>query len=139
MKPIREAFPDCEKERGWFNSPNYEALVESIGVEICLQVDDHDYQGDSRMILTDGSRWGLLIFGWGSCSGCDGLQAVNNYEGLDSMRDELVNDIHWEATAAELLGYVENRDWALQYCWHQAETKQFIEDAKAFLKEKAGR
>ena len=64
MKPIREVYKDCGDD-GWFSVYEYTPLLESLGCDICLQVDDDNYQGDSRVLFRSGNRWGILIFGWG--------------------------------------------------------------------------
>lgn len=62
MQTAREMYPGREQECDWTNSGKYfEApgdygpILASIG-EILLQVDDEDYQGDSRVIYRDGER-----------------------------------------------------------------------------------
>lgn len=67
MQTAREMYPGREQECDWTNSGKYfEApgdygpILASIG-EILLQVDDEDYQGDSRVIYRDGGG------SWRSC------------------------------------------------------------------------
>ena len=57
----------------------YRDLIASMGVENLLQVDDNDYQGDSRILVRDYHRYGLLLFGWGSCSGCDAPRMYSSW------------------------------------------------------------
>jgi len=94
--------------------PSYENLVGTFAT-ILLKVDDNDYQGDSRLLLTDGFRFGLLFFGWGSCSGCDALQSAQDdgERALRELRDDLANKTHWEDNAAALAAYIEGKDWSL--------------------------
>lgn len=134
MKDIREVYPDAQDEYGFCAPSDYGPLLESLGYEILLQVDDVDYQGDSRVLFRDGNRYGLLVFGWGSCSGCDALQACDSYEEIELLRSDLHNRIQWFASAAEALRYFETHDWMGDFCWHQEETKQFVEQAVAILK-----
>lgn len=133
MKAIRDVYPDLEEEFGWGGPGDYRPLLESFGHEILLQVDDDDYQGDSRLILRDGGRYGLLIFGWGSCSGCDSLQACCSIKDIEELRDQLHKDIIWKDSREEMLQFVRGRDWETQYSWHSDETKEFVEKALAML------
>lgn len=135
MRPIKEVYPDAISEDGyWWGASGYNPLLESLGHKILLQVDDHDYQGDSRLILKNAkNQYGLLIFGWGSCSGCDALQACDSYAALDALRTKLNNRIEWMSKKALYL-YIVNKDWEVEWAWHADETKEFIEKAQALLK-----
>lgn len=136
MKTIADAYPDRAKEEaesGSFYGPgDYTPLLESWGYEICVRVDDSDYQGDSRLILRNVERYGYLNFGWGSCSGCDALQACSTIKEIEDLRTTLHDSIRW-GTKAELLKFFNEHDWEGDYSWHHEEQKAFIEQAKAFL------
>jgi len=134
MQDIKEMYPDAVRgDDEWFwGVDDYQPLLKSLG-EIILQVDDKDYQGDSRILLQKGSEIGLLIFGWGSCSGCDALQACDSYEEVETLRAGLVQEIKWLDQKA-MLEYMENKDWGLDHAWHDDETKQFVEQAITMLK-----
>jgi hypothetical protein len=130
MKDLRELFPDGSSDRNL----SYESLVASIGVEVLLVESDNGWQGDSYLIVRDGDRYGYLTFGWGSCSGCDALQACYSYEDLEALRDDLARGIHWEDDCAGLLRYVRERDWSTDYGWSWRDTlKEFVPHATALL------
>lgn len=113
---------------------SYDELINSLDVQIVVRVDDNDYQGDTRLLLADGTRWGLLNFGWGSCSGCDAFQAAEgNLSELARLQQKLWNDIHWEASAAAMLAYVYDKDWQLDYSWHEAAGRAFIDKVRGWL------
>lgn len=131
MKDIREIYPD--EDSGWFCIGDYQPLLKSFGYPILLQVDDDDYQGDSRLIFQDGSKYGLLIFGWGSCSGCDSLQGCNSYEEVDALRNGLLNDIKWFGSASSMLEYLNTHDWEGDYSWRDEKARQFVEEAKTLM------
>lgn len=135
MKAIREVYPD-QGEEPFYGPGNYDPLLQSMGYEIVLQVDDSDYQGDTRVLFKDGDKYGLLIFGWGSCSGCDSLQACSTYRELEELRQELWQQIRWD-TAGLLLSYVTNKDWETEWSWHASETREFVDKAIAYLQDKA--
>ena len=94
---------------------SYGGLVGTLGVEILLQESDHDYQGDSMMLLQDGSRYGYLSFGWGSCSGCDALQACDSLADYEALRDGLEGSIKWFGSLPEVVGYLRGKDWTLEF------------------------
>lgn len=127
MKNIREIYPGCETEK-YFNAPiNYDPLLESFGYKVVLKVDDDDYQGDSRVLFKNKKEeYGYLIFGWGSCSGCDALQASSSYNDLEELQQKLFEDIKWFYSLEEIQGYFKQKDWELEYCGHSEETKKFI-------------
>lgn len=133
-KDIREVYPDAQDKYGFCAPANYDPLLESFGYEILLQVDDKDYQGDSRVLYRDGTRYGLLIFGWGSCSGCDALQACGSYEEIEELRKELHDGIRWFDSAEEALKYFEEHDWEGDFYWNDDETKRFINEGIALLR-----
>ena len=137
MKTIKECYPDAfDAHDGSFSSygvGDYRPLLESLGHEILLQVDDNDYQGDSRLILKDGDRYGLLVFGWGSCSGCDSLQACATVEEIEELRDGLVSNIIWHDSKDSMLDFIRSRDWEAQYSWHAEETRDFVKQAIILL------
>jgi hypothetical protein len=132
---VKQLYPKQEGEP-FYGPSDYNPLIGSFG-EILLQVDDKDYQGDTRVILKRGDEYGLLIFGWGSCSGCDALQACDTYQDIENLRARLESDIKW-LPAKELLAYLETHDWKGDYSWHDdGETKQFVEQATAMMRERA--
>ena len=133
---VRKQWPNQFTENTWGSfEGSYNSILESFGYEILLQVDDDDYQGDSRVLFQDGERVGLLVFGWGSCSGCDALEACATYEDLQELWDSMYNNIHWEASKETMLAYISNKDWELDWSWSADETKQFVEQAKRPLAE----
>jgi hypothetical protein len=137
MKPIDQVYPEYaaqQAQNGYFYGPcDYMPLLESFGYTILLKLDDQDYQGDSRLIFQDGARFGVMIFGWGSCSGCDALQGCDNMEEIAQLRDELHDSIKWFDSAAECLTYFNTHDWVGDYSWHADETKEFIAQGKEIL------
>lgn len=125
MKNIQEVYPDFE-----YCESDYTPMLDSFGYEKLLQVDDDDYQGDSRILYRNGEQYGLLIFGWGSCSGCDALQDCNSLEEIDTLRLSLHESIVWR-TAQEMRDYLEQHDWQGDYAY----SPEFVEKAKELLHE----
>lgn len=113
--------------------PSYETLVACFG-EIVVSVADNDYQGDTRYLLRapDG-RWGILINGWGSCSGCDALEACSGHEDLAKLREGLGAATKWFDTAAACREYIEGKDWETEFHHREPQTSEFIERTLAAL------
>lgn len=101
--------------------------------KIAVQVDDNDYQGDSRLLYDENGKIGVLIFGWGSCSGCDALQACGSLEEVQKLCDELQEDIEWFDDKKQALEYFTNHDWKGDHSWHQTETRKFINKCIEYL------
>lgn len=101
---------------------SYDDLVKSWGHEIADRGVFGSYQGDLVYLLRDGRRHGLLVVGYGSCSGCDELQAREPWDddgdwtGVVALAETLQHDIHWEEDAISLMAWVsrhpENHWWA---------------------------
>lgn len=129
MKTAKELYPRFD-----YCECDYSPMLDSFGT-IVLQVDDEHYQGDSRVLYQDGERIGYLQFGWGSCSGCDSLQACNSYSMIDALIDELRTDIKWFDTKAAALSWFKSHDWEGDYSSHSEEQKQFVSEAIKWLEQ----
>lgn len=115
---------------GW---SSYNPMIQSFG-QVLLQVDDADYQGDTRVLLKNENKYGILIFGWGSCSGCDALQACSNYEELADLYVGMWNRIRWN-TPENVLKYLKEHDWEADFAWWQDETKEFVKESIKILEQ----
>lgn len=107
-------YPDCQytvsassyEGRTYFDSPcDYTPIIQYFG-HIIVEIEERGYQGDTFVLLGKDDRYGLLIFGWGSCSGCDALQACKNYEQIDTLITELENQIFWFDTFQDAQSFI---------------------------------
>ena len=130
MKPIEEVYPG--EEATCFGVDDYLPMLDSIG-DVVVRVDDADWSGDSRVLYRDGDRFGVLTFGWGSCSGCDSLQRCYSYEEVDRLRNGLVADIKW-GSREETVAYLASKDWEVEATYRPDKTKEFLEKALQVLK-----
>lgn len=124
MKTAKELFP------GGFESSydrvcEYSIITKEIG-DLLFSIDLGDYQGDSLNVYKDGSKYGFLSFGYGSCSGCDALQGIESYEELQNFIDGLVNNVKWFDSLQELKDYFAKKDWALEYYGDAEELNEFV-------------
>lgn len=125
---VKLAYPNFD-----YCESNYNPMLEQFG-EIIIQVDDRDYQGDSRLLYKKENMYGYLQFGWGSCSGCDALQACETYEDLQQLSDCLERSIQWK-TFQEMKEFFDKHDWEGDYSWHASEQQLFIQKCKDYLNE----
>ena len=130
MSKARELYPEhFEDEDGWLCIGSYQPIIDDIGTVI-IQVDDEDYQGDTRVFY---EGYGYLQFGWGSCSGCDMLQACETEEEVNDVIREIEGGVQWFLNADEALTYFKTHDWEGDYSWHQDEQKEFIRKVIEYL------
>jgi len=147
---IPEHNPDCgcseddffAQEVPYSEKYNYDAIMEYfagvVGGEVVLQVDDNDYQGDSRVLFrSKDGFFGLLFFGWGSCSGCDWLQGCSSWKELQELFNSMWKDIVWYENAQGCLDYINQKDWDLDSAFHRSETKEFLDKAVEELEKAA--
>ena len=132
--PLWTVFPGhYDQERLNGTVYEYRAFIESMGFDIVIYFEAGDYAGDVLVLVRHGFHYGILAFSFGSCSGCDALQACSTHEELEALRQRFFESIKW-GTACELLDYVEKRDWALNHEWYLPGCPEFVEDAKTLLR-----
>lgn len=134
---VLDVYPELKDERDYFYVCGYEPMVSAFGQRTIVSADDDDYQGDSyRLIadgLRDGERYGLLTFGWGSCSGCDALEACESVEELQSLLDSLQDSVQWFPSKEALREYMEKHDWEGDWSWHREAAHDFRRQVMEFL------
>lgn len=93
--------------------PSYEEVVKSWGLTVEHFETFGSYQGDHLAVVSGAEGIGLVVFGYGSCSGCDQLEAITPYgddeaddwQPVVDLADQLRRDVHFEPTRDAL------RDW----------------------------
>lgn len=115
----------------WY-SADYDELIDSFEVERLVEVSSDDYQGDTLLLLRRGEEFGFLTFGWGSCSGCDALQACDSAAEATELRDELWAKVEWKSRD-EMRTYLAEKDWAGQFYTTTTDTARFVAEARAAL------
>lgn len=132
MDPLAET---CLKQlrADRYISLQYSDLIESAGLTVVSEKDFGDYQGDLVFHLVqntpEGAAHGILIQGYGSCSGCDALEAATpsfwdledadehghhpDLENVFALRDQMVASVAWHGTEAweKITSETENTDW----------------------------
>ena len=125
---------DADSIIGW---GDYRPMLEAFG-NIAIQVDDDFYSGDSRLLYDENGKIGFLIFGWGSCPGCDALQACDTLDEVQELCDELQGNIKWFDNKQQALEWFSTHDWEGNYYWHLDETKEFVKMCVHYLSETPG-
>jgi hypothetical protein len=125
MKTAKELYPSGVND-SYLSLGDYQPILNSFG-RILIQVDDDDYEGDSRVLYKKDKQYGYLQFGWGSCSGCDALQACASYEEADELITNLFNSIKWFENKKEALIFFKTHDWGGDYSWNFREQKEFVD------------
>lgn len=129
MIDVIKEFPNVKKHGG-FSRPSYFEIVSKFG-NIEIQTHDKDYQGDSFYLLKRGSEYGYLAISWGSCSGCDALQACESYEELQNLVSKLEVSIVWQESIEKMKDWVNARDWQGTAEWHAGAT-EFLKEFQEY-------
>lgn len=91
----------------------YEDIVKSWGYEVLAFETFGSYQGDHLALLRGPMGHGLLVMGYGSCSGCDHLQGIAPWNDSDDWSPvldfaaQLHNSIEWRPDAERLRDYID--------------------------------
>jgi hypothetical protein len=113
--------------------PSYMQLVESYGLEVIESLMLGSYQGDILMVLrNDSGQFGLLVTGYGSCSGCDALEGCRGKaKELETLRSDLCDSIVWYG-CGDFVEYITTKDFKLEYYGQKEmdKLKPFIAAAK---------
>jgi hypothetical protein len=126
---VREMYPDLGEEP-FYGPGDYGSLLASLG-PIAVRTDQNDYQGYSWVLYDfGGDSVGFLRFGWGSCSGCDALQACSTYREIEELRDSLESSIRRESRDG-MIAYLRTIDPSVS--WNAEDEGRFVAEALAYL------
>lgn len=122
-------------ENGGYAHFDYDDLVNSMGVSSLAVKSFGSYQGDLVYLVEEDAmpaRRGVIVIGYGSCSGCDALEATpqpgsyydkredkmltnEDFRPVIELRDSLKKDIIWPDEGKTLLETIEagikENDW----------------------------
>ena len=136
MKPIQEVYPDAFRENSYsYGASSYGPMIESMAEEVLVRKRIGSYQGDELALLKDNNRYGILIFGFGSCTVCDSLLSCNSYEEVNDLRQRLYNNIKWRPSKEAIIDYLEEKNWDNEYIYHvnNNSVEDFLEECKEVL------
>lgn len=119
---------------GWGFS-NYDPMINAFGNAV-VHESDNDYQGDDYVLYDNEGRVGHLIFGWGSCSGCDSLQACTSWEELQDLCDHLEGSIRWFDSYESALTWFCEHDWEGDWSWGRDKSREYRDESVKYLMDK---
>lgn len=99
---------------------SYESLLElALGErQVVFFLTDTDYQGDWVAFVTDGSRVGLVEGSFGSCSGCDALEACGSNDDVKELAEDYLKSVRtfpsWESVRVYLEDLEREGSWAFR-------------------------
>lgn len=121
---------DAENSWGWYD---YTPMIESFGT-VLVRKDGGSCQGDTWVLLqANDGRIGYLEFGWGSCSGCDALQACSTINAVNKLANSLYDSIRWFTDKTECAEWFKSYDFEGNWCWHEEDFRDFHRDVLKYL------
>jgi hypothetical protein len=93
----------------------YNDLIDPYMGSILVDVRQDDYQGDSLVLLQQGANYGIMRYGWGSCSGCDAYEGCNNRGDLQELQEDMWRNTTWYRSASELKEALEDLEDNISY------------------------
>lgn len=121
--------------------PSYNVIVEKWGYDVAHFETFGSYQGDHVAVLRDGDRWGWVVIGYGSCSGCDALEAIVPWDGpywndeVQALSDSLRDAIHWDSSEGLVAWLTDEYLQEGHWYWHEDGYKEFVQRIVAQLTE----
>lgn len=115
MEMVRNAHPDFDETSSW-PSFYYENMVEALG-NVAYIEQLGSYEGDYFVLYDDDIGYGVLIFGYGSCSGCDALEACDTLHQAAELLQSLDNAIIRFDDWTELMKWIDSRDGLNSHWW----------------------
>jgi hypothetical protein len=130
MKDVRTIWPDITDDRYGSSYPGYEEIVAQLGT-VVMDAAVGSYQGDIHMIVESAGRYGYVSVSYGSCSGCDALQACESVRQLQDLCDGIEGSVKWFDSPDALAEWFSSRDWEVQVGYdYNGELKTFVEAVK---------
>lgn len=123
MSLARQLYPNAF-QRKYQAIDSYEPIINHLGTPLVRK-----YAGsylDALFLLRTATGYGFLVFGYGSCSGCDALQACKSYEDVDYLIDGLIASMKTFDTLADAQLHIANNNCnELRYYYHLEEWQEF--------------
>lgn len=122
-------------DQDWHGTSDYTPILEYAGT-VLISESDRDYQGDTYALLEKNGAFGFLKFGWGSCSGCDALQACRTYADAGALADNIVEQVVWHTSAKKMIKYLDSANERNEWYANQDTFTKFRKAAIKELKER---
>lgn len=130
-KNLTEILYGPYEEDDYFRYSSYNPIVKHFG-DILVENHDNDYQGDSRYLIQTAGKIGFLVIGWGSCSGCDALQACSNDHDLRELVDSLWSQVKWFDNLLQAKMYLNSEEREGSYYSHTSNWERFVREVNSY-------
>lgn len=120
------------------SAEGYLGLAKALGLVEKVGADLGYYQGDYVALVTEdigygsGDRWGFLVIGYGSCSGCDELDAADTVEDMLKIATDMVERIRWFSTLDGAKAYITSDEQVLEWHAHESGWPAFVDSVRGF-------
>lgn len=109
---------------------DYLEMIAPLGVTTLVSETLGSYQGDIVALVQEDvnysdERFGFVSIGYGSCSGCDALEAAQSAAELAGIAKQTVDSIRWFDSLDEAKAFIASDDQLLQWHGHEAEWPTF--------------
>lgn len=129
MKPLELEYSDWRDGCRLLNG--YSGFVDSFEVEVLAFEAVGDYQGDYHWLLYDpiNREYAFLTIGYGSCSGCDWLEAMEGSSEKEYIeaRDDIWNGLIWQS-ATRMLEWLTSETRKHDFSWFEEGYREFINE-----------
>jgi len=112
---------------------NYGDLINTMEVDVLVETEQNDYQGDSFLLVRKGADYGYMTYGWGSCSGCDAAKAATSLAEAIELRDSLYNGIRWFPHLTAALDWLATDDHKLNWYGHEPTFNEFLAEVDEYV------
>lgn len=128
-------YPGIAEEKYFWAPYDYTPIINSLGKAV-VTLEENGYHGDTFVVYRFDNDWGILIFGWGSCSVCDALQGCSSYKEIDKLIEQLKSEIKHFPTLEDLKSYVADK-YTNKGSWyyHSESWQEFATQVAAFSPE----
>jgi hypothetical protein len=119
------------------SAESYLPAIKAMGLVELAGADLGYYQGDYVMLVKDGEYstsgrdFGLLVIGYGSCSGCDTWQAADGPAERAKAVLAVLEQGKWFETLDEAKAYITSDDELLKWHAHEEGWAPFVADVQA--------
>lgn len=134
MGKLYEAIYGKNDRDYFFGHGDYTPIIEWCG-DVKVRHDENDYQGDTIALLKKGNTYGILQFGWGSCSGCDALQACDTEEETEELARGMAASIEWQSLSSV---YEDLKKWDTSGRWNPEFQEGFRREAMEWIERELG-
>lgn len=113
---------------------DYHGLLTASGLEVVEWEVTGSYQGDYVVLVRDNARYGFVVIGYGSCTGCDALEGCGGIDDVLTLCEQILQSIKWADSAEELRDHlIERADTGNDWYSHDSEVREATEKIKRRL------